>query len=122
MHGKTTIKGKIRFKHKLTSHIHPKGNVIYSVVNAILLLVTINNRQDAISFFLVFLLAPPHAALISFGDDIGRSISSRRFSSDFVLCFVDRQKCKMWGQNENGECHKDWLEGESGIEKDIEGV
>jgi len=43
--------GKVRFKHKPTSQIHPKENVIYLAVNAILLLITINNWQDAISLF-----------------------------------------------------------------------
>jgi hypothetical protein len=67
-------------------------NVIYLVVNAILLLVTINNRQDAISFLLVSLIAPPHAELISSGDDIGRSTSSRRFSGESEFCVVDGPK------------------------------
>jgi len=55
-------------------------------------------------YVLVLLTSPPHAVLISSGEDIRRCTSSRRLSSDSEFCVVDGpNKVSNVGQNEDSE-------------------
>jgi hypothetical protein len=70
----------------------------------------------------VFLILPPHAVLISSGDDIRHS-TSHRFSSDYEFCIVDGQKgVYMWDKMKTANAINAVRSKEMGLEKNIEGV
>ena len=68
-------------------------------------------------------MSPPHAVLISSGDDIRRSTSSRWFSSDSGFCVVDGpKKVQNVGKIKVANTITAVRNEENWIEKDIEDV